>query len=208
MVRPISVMRCRRRSRVGVLGGVRILEHGCVANIEDLDPSLRDSAVVLGGGWRKRRSREPKITRTGRLSLASRSGTGRSLRKASDAWYVAVGSCGRSPSRTSAMIWSGIATLPVNAVPRAPRMVLSVRSRQSSCPTTGTGSRRLIRLSPMYASARGPVSISAIAVTRSRRCSASDAATMPPVECPTTVARRTSRWSSRAPTLRACSATR
>src|SRR4029453_19628393 len=32
-------------------GGVRILEHGCVANIEDLDPSLRDSAVVLGGGW-------------------------------------------------------------------------------------------------------------------------------------------------------------
>jgi hypothetical protein len=106
----------------------------------------------------------------------------------------------------SATIWSGIVTSRVNAVLAALRIVLSVRSRQSNGPTTGMESRRPIRVSPMNASVRGPVSISAIAVTRSGRCSASDVATMPPVECPTRVARRTRRWSSTAPTLRACSA--
>lgn len=32
-------------------GGVGVLEHGCVADtVEDLDPGVGDSAVVLGGG--------------------------------------------------------------------------------------------------------------------------------------------------------------
>jgi hypothetical protein len=87
----------------------------------------------------------------------------------------------------------------VNAVLSARRTAPSVRSLQISRPITGVVTRRPAKLSPRNAStrgptrnasARGPVSISAIAATRSRRCSASDVATAPPVECPTTVTRR------------------
>lgn len=44
--------------------------------------------------------------------------------------------------RISVIIWSGIRTSRVNAVLSASRIVPSVRSRQSSSPTTGVVSRR------------------------------------------------------------------